>query len=215
MYDAKVTIRNRFHLLGICGSCFVATQPLAAETISFASMVTSPQTPAPEATAVYPGPSYTQQAIDTRPLVLDYTQGEPIPNGYVLQRYTPKGYIIAGSITFGVGYGLGFLAATSNTRDKDFNSNWLFLPVLGPFIGLTTQHQTCSYGTPPADCGRNDGTIVALLALGGLQIVGASLFTYGVTHPRVRLVRQTYPQWVLAPAQLARGAYGLAATGAF
>lgn len=174
----------------------------------------SPGTQAP------PYPAYELDASDySRPRYLEYQPGNPRPHGYALESYVPKGYIIAGSITFGVGYGLGFLAALSNQRDKDFNANWLFLPVAGPFIGLATQHETCNdyYGPDraPSQCGRNSRTTMSLVALGTMQIVGAGLFTYGLTHRRQRLVRQDSQHISITPVQWGRTGGGLAVAGTF
>jgi hypothetical protein len=48
-----------------------------------------------------------------------------------------------------------------------------------------------------------------------MQIVGAGLFTYGVTHPRQRLLRVDYPNFVVAPSAVGLFGYGFAATGMF
>jgi hypothetical protein len=180
---------------------------------SSAPLLAAPAEPSPvpvttESTAPEPIP-------DERPEYLPYAPHDPVPPGYRVQRYYPRGFLIAGSITFGVGYGLGLLAVASTSSDKDFNAYWLILPVTGPFIGMATQRDTCTFDTTPTNCGRDTGTLVVLAVLGSLQVVGATLFTVGLTQRRERLVRVDGPQMTLAPVPMGRAGYGLAATGTF
>ena len=137
-----------------------------------------------------------------------------IPAGYRLHTYFPSGYIIAGSITFGVSYLLGIGAATS-AKGNDFNANWMILPVVGPFIAMSTQHDVCLSGETPPACHRHPATTVVLAILGGMQAVGATLFTYGMTHPRQHLVRVERPQMTVAPVPMGSAGFGLAAAGTF
>ncbi len=195
-----------------------ARAPLPAQPSRFTSPSFAPPSAAngnPAQTTLYwPKSFFHEEARDARPKYLNYDPSQPIPSGYKLQTYIPRGYIIGGSITFGVAYGLGLISATTS-QDKDFQAHWLLLPVLGPFIGMTTQHETCARGTVPLHCGRDPDTLVVLAILGGMQTVGAGLFVYGVTHPRQRLLRIDYPNFVLAPAAVGLGGYGLAAAGMF
>ncbi len=202
------------------------TQPApagsAAPTPAQPTRFTSPQftqasepNGSPTQTTLYwPNSFFQEDAGHERPKYLNYDPAKPISAGYKLQTYIPRGYIIGGSITFGVAYGLGLISALSS-QDKDFQAHWLLLPVLGPFIGMTTQHDTCTRGTVPPHCGRDPDTLVTLALFGGMQIVGAGLFTYGVTHPRQRLLRVDYPNFVVAPSAVGLFGYGFAATGMF
>jgi hypothetical protein len=189
------------------------TQPIGQTSPQLAP-ASEPNSNSTQTTLDWPKANFPEDAVDNRPKYLSYNPAEPILPGYKLQRYVPRGYIIGGSITFGVAYGLGFISATTS-QDKDFQAHWLFLPVLGPFIGMTTQHDTCPRNMVPSHCGRDTTTLVVLAILGGMQTLGAGLFTYGLTHPRRRLVRIEYPNFVLAPGAVGLGGYGLAATGIF
>jgi hypothetical protein len=170
----------------------------------------------PEPTATTPAPPSAPAADwETRPDTLEYDPNRPVVPGYAVERYHPRGYFIAGSITFGVGYGLGVLAVAADT-EKDFDAGWLLLPIAGPFIGMATQRETCEMGvTPPTNCGRATSTIVVLAALGTMQVVGAGLFTLGLTQSRLRQVRADRPQLTLAPIPLGRRGCGLGAAGTF
>lgn len=147
------------------------------------------------------------------PKYLEYDPSQPVPAGYRVQRYYQTGYLLGGALLLGFGYGLCFVA--SNDSDKDFAVNWLRVPVVGPFIAMTTQHRTCTLGPTPPDCGRDSTTLVVLAALGGMQALGVGLYTYGLTHRRQRLVRLGTPQATVVPIALGDGGYGLAATGFF
>ncbi len=152
---------------------------------------------------------------DSAPEYLEYDPNQPAVPGYSVESYHPRGPFIAGSITFGVGYGLSLLGAATGSSDKDFNANWLFLPVLGPFIGMATQHETCTLETTPTKCGHDSGTLIVLGALGTMQVVGAGLFTWGLTWHRLRQKRVGTAELTVVPVRLGARAYGLAATGVF
>jgi hypothetical protein len=151
---------------------------------------------------------------DTRPDTLEYDPNRPVVPGDAVERYHPRGYFIAGSITFGVGYGLGLLAALGSS-DHDFEAKWLLLPIAGPFIGMATQHDTCEFDTTPTHCQKARSTLVVLGTLGTMQLVGAGLFTLGLTQSRLRQVRVDTPHLSVAPVVLGRRSYGLGATGTF
>lgn len=196
-----------------------STMPTTAENAAAApaapvSTMSSPQYYPAQRSLDWPGYYTPSETVDPRPRYLPYNPNEPIVSGYGLQTYYPRGYLIAGSITFGVGYGLGFMSAFTE-QGNDFNAHWLLAPVVGPFIAMTTQSDTCVRGTIPPVCERHAATIVVLAVLGGMQVVGASLFTYGLTHPRQRLMRVDAPRVTVAPIPMGRGGYGLAAMGTF
>lgn len=191
--------------------------PPSAQPVLVAPVPVSPN-PAPQNYQVQPGmtgdKSHDQlENVNLPPNYLQYDPNQPVPAGYRVQRYYQTGYLLGGALLLGFGYGLSFVA--SNDSDKDFAVNWLRVPVVGPFIAMTTQHQTCTLGPTPPDCGRNSGTLVALAALGGMQALGAGLYMYCLTHSRQRLVRLYSPQATVVPIALGDGGYGLAATGFF
>ena len=154
------------------------------------------------------------QSPDAPPLgSVPYDPGPPIQPGYELSSRYRRGPVIAGSITFGVSYGLGAIVALGD-KDTDFERHWLLLPVFGPFIGMATQNKTCLRGAPEA-CNHNAGTIAVLAMLGVLQITGAGLFAYGELDRQSVLVRKDTFSLRLAPATLGHAGQGIAAFGEF
>jgi len=76
-------------------------------------------------------------------LTLPYEDGDPIPQGFTVRSRANKSLIIAGSITFGSTYIIsGLVAATTLSASTDGGAEFapLFVPVLGPFISLSTAH---------------------------------------------------------------------------
>jgi hypothetical protein len=153
-------------------------------------------------------------AVEELPETLDYDSTRPIPEGYVLRQRPRRGLLVSGSIVFGVGYGLSVLGAAS-PGDKDIDGGWLLVPVVGPLIALTTQHKTCVIEPQAAHCERSQSTVIVLGMLTTMQVVGASLFTWGVAVPRRRLERKAATTLSIGPTTLGRSGYGMAAFGQF
>ena len=126
------------------------------------AMGAAPPPPPPRTMTAMPGQPYlvidpaTGQAMPMltygpmfrqRPAELPYTEGAPVPRGYMLQEYHPRGLIIGGAVTLGVLYAISLSVASSN----DFNTanGWLAVPVIGPFGWLATRK------TPSYNCGTS------------------------------------------------------------
>jgi hypothetical protein len=158
-----------------------------------------------------PGTAATPPA-PTPPAGLEYEEGDPIPPGYRVVEQPRRGLVIAGSIVTGVPWMIGVTVATAN--DFSGGSGLLLLPVLGPWLALTTDfaHDQCD-PTGNNCSGRSDQR--GLLVFDGLmQAGGATMFAFAFLSPRMRLVQQTTGVNLL-PTRLGREGYGLSAFGTF
>lgn len=153
----------------------------------------TPQHPVPQ----HATPSMPQQAMPypygyapwmQMPASLPYQEGKQPPNGYREETSLRRGFVITGAVAFGVAYGGSLLAASvlSDNNSNDYDSGEddtndsqalpLFIPCLGPFIGLAT--------LDPKPIGT------AWLLLDGLtQTAGLSLLIVGLVYPNKKWVR--------------------------
>jgi len=201
---------------GIFGALLIASNAFAQGSDQASAPAPSAiPSPAP-VPSVYAPITYPYMAQrEPLPDVLPYDPSKPIPPGYELQNHIRVGYVISGSIVGGIGYGLSAVVALLGDQ-TDFQRGWLLVPVLGPFISMATQTETCKRGYPvPEQCGKDSGTIEGLAVLGTLQIVGSALFAYGELSRKPRLVLTQEYSLHLTPAMIGQGAYGLTAFGAF
>ena len=210
---------------GLLGALLIATNAFAqgSPTESPVPSADAGSAPAPSANPspapaplVYAPISYPYVAQrEPPPDVLPYDPSRPIPPGYELQNQLRVGYVISGSIVGGIGYGLSAVVALSG-NPTDFQRGWLMVPVLGPFISMATQTETCERGYPvPEQCGKNSGTVLGLAILGTMQVVGGALFAYGELSRKPRLVLKQEFSLHLTPGAIGQGGYGLTAFGAF
>jgi hypothetical protein len=144
------------------------------------------------------------------PPSLPYTEGASAPTGYHLDSRPQKGLIIAGSVSFGVAYLSSLLAASGlqqdSSRAKDGGGAEtlpLFIPVIGPFIGLAT------LDPDPVGSGW--------LVLDGLvQTGGVIMFVTGLVSPTKKFVRDDLAvRWTVSPVTVGRNAPGLGVSGTF
>ena len=143
---------------------------------------------------------------DLYPDNLPYEKGQPVPNGYVVEKTSGTWAIVIGSVAVGVFYTYGLLA----TKRSDGDAAWLFLPVLGPPALLVTHRGHCK----PRCFGIEQGSLV-VDAIG--QAAGAALFVAGFALSGSRLVREDLARpraLVVAPMQVGSG-YGVGAVGSF
>jgi hypothetical protein len=111
-----------------------------------------------------------------------------------------RGPVIAGTLMFGITYGLQVLVTAGNDFEEE--TDWLLVPVLGSWV----------YMSEVCDRGSDDGC--TLLALHGLtQTAGAALLIYGLASTQKRYVRDEVSVR-LAPARFGSG-YGFSANGRF
>lgn len=192
------------------GSANTAAQPVPAATAPVAPA------PLPPPTTAIPGQPYIlvdpatgrQMPMLTygpmlrqRPAELPYTEGAPIPRGYVLQEYHPRGLIIGGAVTFGVLYLISFSVASSNNFDS--TNAWLAVPVIGPFGWLAARKSpTCNNTTSiyTVSCNTDDSGNRAMVAMDGMaQVAGAAMLIAGVAITRKRLLLTDQQELFVAP----------------
>jgi hypothetical protein len=152
--------------------------------------------------------TYVPQSVAlSGPLELDWSDGEPIPDGYHRSTRVRRGPIIGGAVTFGSLYLLSILAAASaqdSARSEGSNSSpdaALYVPGIGPFIQMVS---------------TTSATSNVVLAVDGLaQSAGIALLIYGLTSPRTILVRNDFAQAAVVPIALGREGAGLGVVGRF
>jgi len=207
------------------GAVQPAVQPGYPQAVPAAPVPVAPA-PAPRTATVMPGQGYIlvdpatgaqvtyAPIIRQRPQSLPYLEGAPVPRGYMLEEYHPRGLIISGAVTLGVLYAISLSVASSN----NFNSTdgWLAVPVIGPFGWLAAKKDqqcvTTSYSSYCDDT-NNSGDRTAVMFDGLGQVAGAALLTAGlaITRKRLTLVDQDI---VVAPYSTGK-ASGLTLVGRF
>jgi hypothetical protein len=176
-----------------------------------------PAPPPPPASAIAPNGEYVApMAQTTQPVyvpqsvamsgprfIKDWEPGQPIPYGYHAENRVRKGPIIAGSVLFGVFYGLSSFSASVG-QDSSTGTNRLeslYIPVVGPFAQLFQTHSSATGD-------------YFLIVDGGAQAAGVILFIYGMTSPRPLLVRNDLA-FTVAPMKLGRDGNGFGFVGRF
>jgi hypothetical protein len=110
-----------------------------------------------------------------------------------------RGPVIAGSLMFGITYGLQVLVASAVDFEDD--SEWLLVPVVGSWVFM---NRTCE--------DSDDGC--SFLVLHGItQAAGAALLVYGLAARHKRYVRDEVGVKV-SPVRMGSG-YGFSAVGRF
>jgi hypothetical protein len=157
----------------------------------------------------YP-PAYT-----TPPATLHYVEGQPIPEGYHVERGPIRALVVAGAATTGSVWILGLSFASGSSFANA--SGWLLVPVLGPWIALGTRRNECRLGTNSTDvfCDSSESSMRTLYVLDGLvQGAGAAMFLAGMLSTRTKLVRNDVAEITVAPILIGSG-HGLGAFGRF
>ncbi len=148
-----------------------------------------------------------------RPAVLPYVEGSPVPRGYILEEYHPRGLVIGGAVTLGVLYAISLSVASSNNFDTA--NGWLAVPVIGPF-GWLAARKTPTCGTDPYTYTCSDeSSNRAMVALDGMgQAAGAAMFIAGMAITRKRLLLVDQQEVIVAPYASSSGS-GLRIFGRF
>ena len=177
----------------------------------------SPATAPPPATGQYPQPyppttlppDYDRDFRRRQELVMDYTDGQPVPPGYTVMERSRKGLTITGSILLGVSYGISLSVAAGSEYDDTYG--WLAIPVAGPLIA-SAQLEDCD---ADGSCGDN-GAERGFLMLDALaQGAGAAMLIIGLAVPKKVLVRNLAIDLTVRPALVAGGAQGVELAGTF
>lgn len=150
------------------------------------------------------------------PKELPYVENRPIPPGYALDEYHPRGLIIGGAITLGTLWAISFSVASSN--DFSAANGWLAVPVIGPFGWLATRKTPrCESTSYSYDyCNSDESSNRTLVAFDGIgQVAGAAMFVAGLAITRKRLVLiDPQASFAVAPYASSRGS-GLQLVGQF
>jgi hypothetical protein len=145
--------------------------------------------------------------LSRRPHVIkDWSDGEPIPQGYHETTRARTGLVVGGAVLFGTTY---LISALTGAAGSDLSNcgcyGALFVPGVGPFIELG--QSTTATGS-------------LLLVLDGVsQLGGIAMFIAGFAAPRTVLVRDDYGSSqgfhiALAPI-VAPGRSGMGVVGTF
>jgi hypothetical protein len=133
----------------------------------------------------------------------EFDERRPVPYGYTRVERKRKGLIIGGAVSLGVTYGVSMFAAAvgedleeSGATHTDVSALWI--PVAGPFLQL--RETTSSVGK------------FWVIHLGLAQLAGALMLGYGLTSPKVLLVRND--QLSIAP-MIGEGTSGMTVAGRF
>jgi hypothetical protein len=179
-----------------------------------------PAAPVPYAYPGYPPPAYYPPAPPPIPPArISYVEGRPIPAGYHLDTQPRKGLVVTGAVLFGGMYVISASVAGSSKHDGD---SYLFVPVIGPFIDMSTRGSTNCASS--AICDTSESSTRFLLTLDALtQLTGATLLTIGLASPKKILERDDAPimgrdtstfRWAVAPRSF-RGGFGVGVGGEF
>lgn len=133
----------------------------------------------------YAPPSAPSPGYPTGPRIMDYEEGQPIPEGYHVETRARRGLIIGGAVTFGVTYLLsvlvGLSAETADVASGGTGESFtpLYIPLAGPFVTI---------GTAEA----KGGGIFVLMLDGVAQVAGATMLIGGLASPATKLVRNDF-----------------------
>ncbi len=129
-------------------------------------------------------PGYAQPSgtYPVGPRIMNYEEGQAVPEGYRVEERARRGLIIGGAVTFGVTYILsamvGLVAESADRASGGTGQSYipLYIPLAGPFITI---------GTSDA----KGGGVFVLMVDGLAQVAGAAMFIGGLAAPQKKLVR--------------------------
>jgi hypothetical protein len=147
--------------------------------------------------------------------------GTNLPAGTHVEKHVRRGWVIAGSIVFGVAYGLGLVSAAS--QDSSSPSKWLAIPVVGPWIALgalgSYDEAACDRNSSSSSkiCPSKSGAQEAYPMLGIGQLAGIGMVLGGVLLKRTEIVPDVIVEHevTVAPFYASHGPGGLAVAGRF
>lgn len=148
---------------------------------------------------------------------LMYHEGDPIPEGYVVQEEPDLRLVTVGSVLLGTGYVVALLAASLD----DTSDAWSYVPAVGPAVALTTRDLGCgqlqadSAVAEQHECSQrvaNEVRFVSLAVLSGvLQLTGVTLLGVGLGQSHSSLVSAR----AHVSANVGRSGAGLELRGSF
>ena len=141
-------------------------------------------------------------------IIRDYEEGEPIPHGYHADTRVRTGLVVGGAVTFGVMYLFSVLAGSvmNDVANRPYGSSsargdFLFVPVVGPFLQLTKTDSSSGY--------------TILVIDGAAQAAGAAMLIAGITSPRTVLVRNDLAEVRVTPMKVGERGNGIGLVGTF
>jgi hypothetical protein len=110
------------------------------------------------------------------------------PPGYHTESRVQTGLIVGGALTFGIPYVLSATAAASSLSGSGSMYEPLFIPIVGPFITLSSAHVFAGTNDAATQVARVFGGF-GLVLDGLIQLGGATLLIVGIAVPREVVVR--------------------------
>jgi len=160
-----------------------------------------------------PGVTYPAAGPQQRPLFVNpraWRNGDPVPPGWVKETQVRRGLIIGGAAMLGgawVGSSIAAGLGSTISSNKVFTSDWspLAIPVVGPFVAMTTLD--------------SEGVGTALLAMDGLvQVGGLVMIIVGATAKKTTIrplaTTELKPTWEVTPVLSSRMS-GMSLSGRF
>ena len=191
-----------------------------------APQVYEPPPPAPNAAPEYPPPNDRRsrrrhsrrwhRGYDPRyaqpgehlPLRYRYIEGTPRPEGYHIEERANRGLVGGGVAVFGVPYLIGAVAALSVQGEG--SSEWLGIPLVGPWLALGQNNSSCGEIGEPSpggfDCFLDRAGAGMLITSGVMQAVGAGMITLGLINTREYAVAD-YAKVQLTPVATPTGGW--------
>lgn len=131
---------------------------------------------------------------DTRPPILPYRDGFPVPPGYEVVNRPATGLLAGGLVGFGISYAGGVAFAAANGFKN--GTGWLAAPIVGPWGAIGARnYETCRTRTvaEAKACVRNavkEVQVITFFAVDGVgQLAGALVTLAGVLSSKEELVR--------------------------
>ena len=162
-----------------------------------------------------------RSAVDTRPPVLPYYDGLPVPPGYKVVTHPATGIIAGGLIGFSAAYGAGIVVgATQGFKNA---SGWLAMPVAGPWLAVAERkYEQCKTSTveQARACVQHavgEVQFITFVAVDGVfQLATAFLTLAGALSSRDELIREDLvPKVSLLPPSPGRREWALSVQGRF
>lgn len=186
----------------------------------------APPAPYPQYMAQPPAYPIYYAPVDMRPPTMEYDPSKPIPPGYRVESYARKGFVISGSIIFGISYGFSLALASAAEEEETssyssgvpYNPGMLYIPILGPWIALGTMHDPCYSSSSYSYCSSDDEISAwrTLLIIDGVaQVWGAAFAVLGLSWRWRQLVLTDNVRAQIIPVQMGPTGRGLALAGTF
>lgn len=149
------------------------------------------------------------------PQRMPYRSGDPVPSGYHLESRPRAGFVTAGWVLTGVGYGLGMMSAMAAGFSNE--SSWLAVPYVGPWMTLGRRGYGCGKSEEPdakegLSCVGDIFAVMGLITDGIIQALGGTFMLIGYTATKQELVKDQGIR--VMPLRLGTG-YGAGVGGAF